>query len=136
MSAWLCRNGTLSLVADTIKTEEFQKTYDTTGTGKLEKEEIISRLTAYNTKNLDCLYGQDMDNVLENPTYIKQNVSNAQRHMSVCCYLYQTMDCFTEGEEPLLDSLTRWRDDNYEKYDHWHDTCEWDIDRQLEKIGL
>ena len=138
MSAWLCGNKTLSLVVDTIKTEEFQKNYDYKGkdsfgfeaTEETDELELLKHLSELNSFNLDRLYGMDDDNHSNDFKYIKQDVSEAQRHMSVCCYIYQTSDYEDMYNSPLFNALKKWRDDNYEKYDHWHDTCKWDIDHR------
>lgn len=137
MSAWLCENKTLSLVVDTIKSDEFKENYNYKGKDSLgfdadgveDNEELLIHLSTLNSFNLDCLYGMDDDNHLDEVKYIKQDVSDAQRHMSVCCYIYQTSDYEDMYNSPLFKALKQWRDDNYAKYDHWQDTCKWDIDR-------
>lgn len=130
MSAWLCENKTLSLVVDIIKSDEFQA-YDDECYGLKDTFELMCLLSNLNTKSLDCRYGYSEDHILKNIRYIPLDVSDAQRHKSVRCYLYQTCECSENEEHPLFKALEEWSDDTYDKFEPEHDKCEWDIDNPI-----
>lgn len=132
MSAWLCGNGTLSLVADVIKSAEFAEKYDpNTLWSYREPIDLVQKLSSYNSENLDYLYGTDSDNYENNLEYVELNVSDAQKHKSVACYLYQTTDLPYNRDILLLQSLRKWVEDHRAEFEPWWDTVEWDIDRSL-----
>lgn len=134
MSAWLCRKGTLSLVVDTIKNEDFKK-YDTENFSDKEKNILINLLSDLNTKSLNASYGESQDNILEDKEYIHLDVDECQRHKSVCCYLYQTCESTESSNHPLFQSLEKWSDETANKhdYDYWWE-CKWDIDKTLKEL--
>ena len=140
MSAWLCENKLLSLVVDVVKSDTFGKYYDTEREycDKSEKE-LIQILSDINTTNLHYLYESfpsDVEqNIMDNREYIKQDVSNAQRHMSVCSFIYQSCDCDENDYNKLYMLLRKWREDYYKVYCDDHDKCEWDIDNPIKTIG-
>ena len=119
MSCWICGNKTLSLVADTV-----QKITD----GYDDKEELMKELSRLNIKTVEQYYG-DTDcghtDVINNVKYIKLDVEDAQRHKSVCCYLYQTDDYV---KSPLIDVLKRWSEHTRNAYEPYWDLYKWDID--------
>lgn len=137
MSAWLCGNGTLSLVVDVIKSDGFNE-YDTEGYSNKSNEELIGILSDLNTKSLNCRYGQSEDNILQNRKYLSIDVGEGQRHKSVTCYLYQTCECIDIVEHPLFKALDKWRMDAWENDDGSivHGDYYWDIDLYLDKIGV
>ena len=132
MSAWLCGNKTLSLCVDVIKSEEFKK-YDTDEVySSMQSLELVELLSDLNTKSLNCRYGVNKKmNVLSNKQYIPLNVSDAQKHKSVRCYLYQTCESEECCQHPLFKLLKEWSEDVYEKYSPFHKECEWDMDTPL-----
>ena len=131
MSAWLCRKGTLSLVVDVIKSDDF-KEYSQEYQSK-SKDELIEVLADLNTKSLDYRYGESEYHVLQDRTYISLDVEPGQRHKSVGCYTYQTCEDPANDEHPLFAALEKWYADNDEKYDAIWDQYEWDIDRAIER---
>lgn len=141
MSAWLCENKLLSLVVDVVKSETFKKYYDVENEySDLDEDEIIQLLSDINTINLQYLYDsfpcEAETNVINNREYIKQDESNAQRHLSVASFIYQSCDCDENKENKLYLLLRQWCDDYYKIYVDEHDDCEWDIDNPLETIGV
>ena len=140
MSAWLCENGTLSLVVDVIKSDSFRKYYDVNREYcDKSEEELIHLLSDINTTNLHYLYESFPSGVeqsiMDNLGYVELDVSNAQRHMSVCSFIYQSCDCDENSGNMLYLLLRKWREDYYKIYSDEHDTCEWDIDCPLDSIG-
>lgn len=132
MSAWLCGNKTLSLVADVILSKEFQENYDTKHDFALEKSSLVNLLSYLNTKSLNARYGENKElNVLEDIEYVLLDVGKAQKHKSVRCYLYQTCESDECCEHPLFQLLEQWSEDNYEKYSFLHKYCEWDMDSPI-----
>ena len=134
MSAWLCKKGTLSLVADTIKSDDF-KEYDTENYSEKETSELMEILSDLNTKSLNARYGESQNHILKDKTYIKLDTDECQRHKSVCCYLYQTAESSECTTHPLFKALEKWSDDTEDKYDngYWWD-CKWDIDKTLKEL--
>ena len=133
MSAWLCENKLLSLVVDVIKSGSFRKYYDTDELYSEKSEiELIEELSDINCTNLHYLYeefpSEFEKDIIDNREYVKLDVSNAQRHMSVCSFIYQSCDCEGNGNNLLYSLLRKWRDDYYKIYCDEHDNCEWDID--------
>ena len=93
MSAWLCENKTLSLVADVITSPEWAKEYDEHFYNEMEKDKLVNVLNWYNRRNLDYLYEDGADGFGKSePVYVELDVSPVQRYKSVRCYLYQTLD--------------------------------------------
>ena len=127
MSAWLCGNKTLSLCVDVIKSDEFEE-YDIWNYRLEENSELMDLLSELNTKSLNCRYGEDESHILKLRDYVNLDVSAAQRHKSVRCYLYQTCECPENQNHPLFESLEKWSMYTYSKYEIEHDKCEWDID--------
>ena len=107
MSAFLCGNKTLSCVVDVIKSPEFKQHYYKENFNELMELDILQKLSYYNTRNLNYLYGEDIDNKLYNKCYKHLEVSDAQRHKSTACYLYQTMDTMINRELPILIALSK-----------------------------
>ena len=129
MSAWLCENGTLSLVVDVIKSDSF-KEYDVENYADKNNKELVDILSDLNTKSLNCRYGKSEDNILQNREYINLNVEEGQKYKSVCCYLYQTCECLDIVEHPLFSALDEWRMDN-RQYEDYKGLYHWDIDRMV-----
>ena len=121
MSAWLCGNLTLSCCVDVIKEYRLGKYYEKS------KEELIDILSDLNTKSLNCRYGVSRYHILENRKYISLDVSDAQKYMSVRCYLYQTCECEENEEHPLFKALQEYVEENL-KYENERDNCHWDLD--------
>ncbi len=139
MSAWLCENKTLSLVVDVIKSDSFRKYYDVDGKYYNKSEnELVRLLSDINVKNLTYLYDsfpcEEEVEIMENREYIKQDVSNAQRHMSVCSFIYQSCDCDDNEKNDLYMLLRKWREDYYEIYGDDHKCCAWDIDNPINEV--
>ena len=131
MSAWLCRNKTLSLCVDVIKSDDFQA-YDEHNYSQKSNEELIQILTDLNTESLTYLYGENDEYcVLKNPEYIKLDVEDGQKHKSVACYTYQTCESPFCREHPLFQALEKWEADNLPLYETSWDLYEWDIDSPL-----
>lgn len=119
MSCWICGNGTLSIVTDVVK-EISDKEYETSA--------LMSELSRLNIKNIEEYYGHNdcgHTDVIDGVSYVKLDVDEAQRHKSVCCYLYQTTDYVTD---PLLELLEKWADDHRHTYEPYWDLYKWDID--------
>ena len=138
MSAWLCENKLLSLVVDVVKSETFKKYDIFKEYSEKSKEELMNELHGINSDNLEYLYPDDVEfRTLNDIHYIKQDVSDAQRHKSVCSFIYQSCDVFDEGDNRLFDLLCMWRDDFDGIVDgkEW-DMAEWDIDNPLDTIGV
>lgn len=131
MSAWLCRNGTLSLCVDVIKSDDF-KEYSQEYQSK-SKDELIEILADLNTKSLDARYGESEYHILKNPQYIGLDVEDGQKHKSVACYTYQTCESDYCCEHPLFIALEKWWADTEDEYDSIWDQYAWDIDRELEE---
>ena len=129
MSAWLCENGTLSLVVDVIKSDSF-KEYDVENYADKNNKELVDILSDLNTKSLNCRYGKSEDNILQNREYINLNVEDGQKYKSVCCYLYQTCECLDIVEHPLFSALDEWRMNN-RQYEDYKGLYHWDIDRMV-----
>lgn len=134
MSAWLCENKTLSLVVDIIKSSEFKDKYDLDGSSDMDEETLMMKLSRMNSKSLNYRYGHEKDNYLKDIKYVKQLVVPAQKHKSVCCYLYQTCEDPEVKETPLFRALDKWSEDHYEDFtEQEKDNCHWDIDHPLPK---
>lgn len=134
MSAWLCENKLLSLVVDVVKSDAFGKYYDVEHEYcDKSEDELIHMLSDINARNLEYLYdsfpSEVEQDILDNLGYVKLDVGNAQRHMSVCSFIYQSCDCVDyDVDNGLFTLLMRWRDDYYKVYCCEHDDCKWDID--------
>ena len=122
MSCWICGNKTLSIVTDVVK-EISDKDYDT--------NELMTELSRLNIKNVEQYYGHNdcgHTDVITGTEYEHLDVKDAQKHKSVCCYLYQTTNYV---EDPLLKLLEKWADDNRHIYEPYWDLHKWDIDSHL-----
>ena len=127
MSAWLCRNGTLSLCVDVIKRDDF-KEFDVENYADKSNEELIEILSELNTKSLDCRYGKSDSHILLNKRYIPFDIEDGQRFKSVSCYLYQTCECEENWDHPLYKGLDEWYLANENKFAPSWKKYEWDID--------
>lgn len=136
MSAWLCESGTLSLVVDVIKSSSFSRYYDVCGEfSDLSEDVLMDLLSSINVTNLCYLYDSfpsvEERVILDGLEYKCLDVSNEQRYLSVCSFIYQSCDCDVNRSGKLFGLLVRWRDDYGKVYDDCTDGCVWDIDNPL-----
>ena len=134
MSAWLCKNKLLSLVVDVVKSNSFRYEYDICNDySDKSEQELMEMLHGINAHNLEYLYPDDVEfRTLDNIEYVKQDVSDVQKHKSLASFIYQSCDVYDEGDNRLYDLLCEWRNDYQEIYegDEWN-KAHWNIDVPL-----